>query len=80
MSTLLREFGRGLADVVFPPVCVDCGGLVEAGELLLGPARQALADRVPGAGGRPLPTVTAALLGNAAGLVGAADLLRDGRG
>jgi ComF family protein len=29
MSALLQEFGRGLADSVFPPVCVECGGLVE---------------------------------------------------
>jgi len=34
MNTLLQELGRGLADVAFPPVCVDCGGLVEAGGAL----------------------------------------------
>jgi len=33
MQKSLRELGRGLSDVVFPPVCVDCGGLVEGGEL-----------------------------------------------
>ncbi len=33
MTTALQTFGRGLADAVFPPVCVDCGGLVEGGPL-----------------------------------------------
>jgi ComF family protein len=32
-STLGRRLLRGLADVVFPPVCVHCGGLVEGGVL-----------------------------------------------
>ncbi len=29
MPALLQTLGRGLADVVFPPVCVHCQGLVE---------------------------------------------------
>lgn len=29
----LHEVWRGLTDVVFPPVCVQCGGLVEGGRL-----------------------------------------------
>ncbi len=29
----LRGLWRGLADVVFPPVCIQCGGLVEGGRL-----------------------------------------------
>ena len=29
MRAELKIFARGLADTVFPPVCVDCGGLVE---------------------------------------------------
>ncbi|MBW8782326.1 MAG: ComF family protein [Verrucomicrobia bacterium] len=33
MSQPLRQFVRGLADVVFPPVCVHCGGVVEGGVL-----------------------------------------------
>ncbi len=32
MSTL-KECLRGLTDMVFPPVCVQCGGLVEGGRL-----------------------------------------------
>jgi ComF family protein len=34
MPATLQEFASGLADAVFPPVCVDCGGLVEAGGAL----------------------------------------------
>lgn len=78
-----RWLGHGLAGLTLaldPGTVLVGGGLVEAGELLLEPARRALAERVPGAGERPLPTVRTALLGNAAGLVGAADLLRPGGG
>ena len=32
MKAMTLELMRGLADAVFPPVCVDCGGLVEDGE------------------------------------------------
>jgi Predicted amidophosphoribosyltransferases len=31
MKATLREMGRGLGDVVFPPSCVNCRGLVEDG-------------------------------------------------
>ncbi len=33
MRDILQRLGRGLADTGFPPVCVDCGGLVEGGPL-----------------------------------------------
>jgi len=33
MRDPLRQLARGLADVVFPPVCVQCGGVVEGGTL-----------------------------------------------
>jgi ComF family protein len=32
MKALLKRVARGLGDVAFPPVCVSCDGLVEAGE------------------------------------------------
>ncbi|HEY9247767.1 MAG TPA: ComF family protein [Rariglobus sp.] len=32
-AAVARAFVRGCADVVFPPVCVHCGGLVEGGRL-----------------------------------------------
>lgn len=34
MNAFLQDLGCGLADAIFPPVCVDCGGLVEAGGAL----------------------------------------------
>lgn len=74
-----RWLGIGLAGVVAatdPGTVVVGGGASEAGELLLAPAREALAERLVGRGHRPLPTVAAARLGARAGLIGAADLAR----
>jgi glucokinase len=71
--------GRGLADlaaVVDPEVFIIGGGVCEAGELLLAPARKTLAEKVIGKDGRPVPRVIPAQLANYAGLVGAADLAR----
>jgi glucokinase len=71
--------GRGLADlaaVVDPEVFIIGGGVCEAGELLLAPARKTLAEKVIGKDGRPVPEVIPAQLANRAGLVGAADLAR----
>src|SRR3954462_6398981 len=31
MNTLVRELTRGLSEVVFPPSCVHCRGIVESG-------------------------------------------------
>ncbi len=72
--------GQGLADlaaVLDPGVFVIGGGVAEAGGLLLGPARRAFAERLPGRGHRPVADVRPAELGNQAGLVGAADLARE---
>ena len=71
--------GQGLADVAAlldPGVFVVGGGVADAGALLLDPARRAFAERVTGAGHRPVAEVRLARLGNEAGLVGAADLAR----
>ena len=71
--------GQGLADVAAlldPGVFVIGGGVADAGALLLDPARRAFAERVTGAGHRPVADVRPARLGNEAGLVGAADLAR----
>jgi glucokinase len=70
--------GRALAQVasiVDPSVVVVGGGLAEAaGELFLEPVRRAVADAASLPRIRPLAPVTAAELGNAAGIVGAASL------
>ena len=52
------------------------GGVAEAGELLLKPARENYAAVLSGRGYRPLAEVVAARLGAEAGLIGAADLAR----
>lgn len=74
----------GLVNVLDPDVVVVGGGAVEAGELLLGPARAAFLDAVEAPEHRPEVALVAAALGNDAGAVGAADLaraaVRDGAG
>jgi glucokinase len=57
-------------------VFVVGGGVVEAGDLLVEPARAALARNLSGRGHRPSIGVEAATLGNTAGMIGAADLAR----
>ena len=74
-----RWLGVGLANLVAaldPGTVIVGGGASEAGDLLLAPAREALARHLTGRGHRPVPDVRAAALGVRAGLVGAADLAR----
>lgn len=71
--------GQGLADlaaVLDPGAFVVGGGVADAGELLLAPARRVFAERLTGTASRPHPQIRRAELGNDAGLVGAADLAR----
>ena len=74
-----RWLGQGLADlaaVLDPSLFVVGGGVADAGELLLAPARRTFAEQLTGTGHRPLAGIRLAELGNEAGLVGAADLAR----
>jgi glucokinase len=74
-----RWLGRGLANlaaVIDPTVFVIGGGVSEAGDLLLMPAKQAFSESLPGRGFRPVADVRLAELGPEAGMVGAADLAR----
>jgi glucokinase len=71
--------GIGLVNVALtldPGTFVVGGGVSEAGELLLGPARTAYQERLPGAAYRPMADIRQARFGNEAGLIGAADLAR----
>lgn len=71
--------GRGmakLAALLDPSVFVVGGGVCEAGELLMAPAREAFATHLTARAHRPLATITLATMGNDAGIVGAADLAR----
>lgn len=74
-----RWLGLGTANVVAgidPELVVVGGGAAAAGELLLRPARAALAASLVGAGHRVLPSLLGAELGPLAGVVGVADLAR----
>jgi glucokinase len=71
--------GQGLADlaaVLDPTRIVVGGGVSDAEDLLLTPAREAFLARLSGRGHRPAAELVRATLGNDAGLVGAADLAR----
>ena len=78
-NTTGQWLGAGIASlsVLLDPACVVIGGgVIDAGEILLKPTREALERTMPFAGKHPYPTLIAAELGNEAGLVGVADLAR----
>jgi len=71
--------GRGMAELsaVLDPSCfVVGGGVSDAGDLLLEPARATFAAEVVAAQNRPPVPIVLATLRNDAGIVGAADLAR----
>jgi len=73
------KLGNGLADlvqIVDPQVLVVGGGVIDAGDLLLAPTRAAYGQALAQRGRLPVGEVRGALLGNTAGVVGAADLAR----
>ncbi len=78
-ATVGRWLGQGLADLVAvldPGRFIIGGGVSEAGELVLQPAREGFELLLTGRDVRPVAQVVLAELGNDAGLVGAADLAR----
>ncbi|GLF94143.1 ROK family glucokinase [Streptomyces yaizuensis] len=78
---LARWAGAGLADLASlfdPSAFIVGGGVSDEGELVLGPIRKSFRRWLIGAQWRPHAQVLAAQLGNRAGLVGAADLARQG--
>ncbi|MEJ7832592.1 MAG: ROK family glucokinase [Nocardioides sp.] len=79
LASVGRWLGAGIASlaaVIDPTVVVVGGGVSEAGELLLGPARESFAALLTGRGHRPGLEIRQAALGNDAGVIGAADLAR----
>jgi glucokinase len=71
--------GNSMADVVQildPELIVIGGGVIEAGDLLLGPAEASYRDALRARGRLPAAQVRAAEMSNLAGVVGAADLAR----
>ena len=80
---LAREAGEYLGAalssiiaVLDPELIVIGGGLSEAGVLILDPIRDALGRNLPARGYRPEAQVVAAQFSNQAGVLGAADLVR----
>jgi glucokinase len=67
----------GLANILDPERIVISGGLVELGDTLLGPVRDAFARRIEGAEYRPRIEIVPAELGEHAGVIGAAARARD---
>ena len=79
LAELGRWLGSGIASLVTvldPAVVALGGGVSEAGDLLLEPLREAFGRHLPGREHRPLADIRRATLGNAAGMIGAADLAR----
>jgi glucokinase len=79
LATVGRWLGEGIASltaVLDPAVVVIGGGVSAADDLLLDPVRRAFATQLTGRGHRPMLEIRKAMLGNRAGLIGAADLTR----
>lgn len=77
--TLGYWLGLGLADVATlmdPAIFVLGGGVIESGSLVLTPTLASFEDNLVARAYRPVTPIEAATLGNAAGIVGAADLAR----
>ncbi|WP_405645781.1 ROK family glucokinase [Streptomyces uncialis] len=78
---LARWAGAGLADLASlfdPSAFIVGGGVSDEGDLVLDPIRKSFRRWLVGSHWRPHAQVLAARLGNKAGLVGAADLARQG--
>jgi glucokinase len=79
LGELGRWLGEGIASltaVLDPAMVAIGGGVSEADELLLEPAREGFLSQLTGRGHRPELVIRKATLGDKAGLVGAADLAR----
>ena len=65
-----------LAQIFDPQVLVVGGGVIDAGDLLMGPTERSYRDQLAQRGRFPVAELKAAETGSAAGVVGAADLAR----
>lgn len=80
---LLHDLGEALgagiaslAAVLDPSVVAIGGGVADAGDLLLDPIRSSFKTYLPAGEHRPVAQIRLAVLGNEAGIIGAADLGR----
>ncbi|KAF0842507.1 ROK family protein [Nocardia caishijiensis] len=79
MSDFARWLGLGLAfvsDIFDPDLVVIAGGVSSSAPLFLDEAREHYASAVTGSGHRPLARLRTTQLGEAAGMIGAAELAR----
>lgn len=79
LAELGHWIGEGLAilaSILDPRVIAIGGGVAGAGDLLLGPVVESFETHLPARSHRPQAEVRLAALGNAAGIIGAADLAR----
>ncbi len=79
LNALGTWIGEGLgilASILDPQVMAIGGGVADAGELLLAPVIQSFESHLPARTHRPEAEVRLAALGNEAGIIGAADLVR----
>lgn len=79
VGTWLGVGVAGLVSAFDPQLVVVGGGVSTVGDLLLGPARTALAESLQGTAYRAVPALVPARLGPEASAIGAALLARDGR-
>ncbi|QIS10883.1 ROK family protein [Nocardia arthritidis] len=79
LADFARWLGLGLAfvsDIFDPDLIVIAGGVSSSAPLFLDDAREHYAKSVTGAGHRPLARIRTTQLGEAAGMIGAAELAR----
>ncbi|MEQ6901171.1 ROK family protein [Nocardioides sp. YIM 152588] len=79
IGTWLGVGAAGLVSAFDPELVIVGGGVSNDGDLLLAPARAALAESLQGTGHRVVPDLVPAAFGPEAGAVGAALIARDGR-
>ena len=77
LATRLGEGTASLAAVLDPTLVVIGGGVAEAGDMLMDPLRRSFEAELTGRGYRPMAEIRPAMLGNSAGMLGAADLARE---
>jgi len=78
-NTTAQWLGAGIASLsvlLDPRFVIIGGGVIDAGDILLKPTREAVARYMPFAGKHPYPEIIPAALGNKAGLIGVSDLAR----
>jgi glucokinase len=80
LGTWVGEGAASVTAILDPELIVIGGGVADAGDLLLDPARAAFRRQLTGRGHRPEARFALASLGNDAGIIGAAALAAESLG